>query len=95
VWRRFGTEAEELLELAAGRPELRQPVIPGTDVVGLEWLAAVEREGALTLDDVLDRRCRLGLVPAWRAQAEEAAADLLPELVPSSASDQATASAGR
>ncbi len=95
LWRRFGTEAEELLAVAVHRPELRQPVIPGTDVLALEWLAAVEREGALTLDDVLDRRCRLGLVPAWRAEAAEAAADLLPELTRSLASDQATASAGR
>jgi glycerol-3-phosphate dehydrogenase len=91
VWRRFGTEAEELLALAADRPELRQPVIPGTDVLAVEWLAAVQREGALTLDDVLDRRCRLGLVPAWRAEAEEAAAHLLPEL----AGVQLRASGGR
>jgi glycerol-3-phosphate dehydrogenase len=92
VRRRFGTEAEELLALAADRPELRQPVIPGTDVLAIEWQAAVQREGALTLDDVLDRRCRLGLVPAWRVEAEQAAAHLLPELTPGVASDQATAS---
>jgi glycerol-3-phosphate dehydrogenase len=95
VWRRFGTEAAELLALAAEHPELRRPVIPGTDVLALEWQAAVQREGALTRSDVLDRRCRLGLVPAWRAEAEEAATHLLGELPKDLTSDQATASAGR
>jgi glycerol-3-phosphate dehydrogenase len=78
--RRFGAEAAELVELAEGRPELLEPVVEGTDVLGVEWLAAVEREGALSLDDVLDRRTRLGLVPVRRAAALEAADRLLPEL---------------
>lgn len=80
--RRFGTEAAELRELAADRPELLYPVARGQDVLGVEWLAAVQREGALTLEDVVDRRCRLGLVPAWRAEALETAARFLPELEP-------------
>ncbi|HET9720023.1 MAG TPA: glycerol-3-phosphate dehydrogenase/oxidase [Solirubrobacteraceae bacterium] len=95
LWRRFGTEATELLEQAEGRPELLQTVLPESDVLGVEWLAAVQREGALTLEDVLDRRCRLGLVPAWRAEAEEAAARLMPELAGTGAGAQAIASAGR
>ncbi|HWD63932.1 MAG TPA: glycerol-3-phosphate dehydrogenase/oxidase [Solirubrobacteraceae bacterium] len=91
LWRRFGTEAADLVELTADRPELRQPVLSATDVLALEWRAAVEREGALTLEDVLDRRCRMGLVPAWRAEAVEAAERVLPELT----ERQIVASGGR
>jgi glycerol-3-phosphate dehydrogenase len=80
--RRFGLEALELLSVARDRPELLDPVIGSSDVLGAEWVAAVEREGALTLEDVLDRRCRLGLVPAWRAEAAGAAERILPALAP-------------
>lgn len=78
--RRFGTEAEEILALAAGRPELLEPVAEGSDVLGVELIAATDREGALSVDDVLDRRTRLGLVPSRRAQAQETAARLAGEL---------------
>lgn len=80
--RRFGLEAPELLAAARARPQLLDPVIGSSDVLGAEWVAAVEREGALNLDDVLDRRCRIGLVPAWRAEAAEVAERVLPELAP-------------
>lgn len=78
--RRFGAEAPEIAALADGRPELLRPLAPGVPVLGVELLAARDREGALTLDDVLERRTRLGLVPAWREAAREAAERLLPEL---------------
>jgi glycerol-3-phosphate dehydrogenase len=71
--RRFGTEAAAICALADGRPELLEPVVAGSDVLGVEFIAAVEREGALCTEDVLDRRTRLGLVPAWRAQVEASA----------------------
>jgi len=80
--RRFGTEAAELLACADGRPELLEPVVDGSDVLAIDLLAAVEREGALTLDDVLDRRTRLGLVPGRRAQAQLVVEQLLPETAP-------------
>jgi glycerol-3-phosphate dehydrogenase len=51
-------------------------------ILGVELLAAVQREGALTLDDVLDRRTRSGFVAEWRDAVAEAAARLIPELVP-------------
>lgn len=60
--------------------ELLRPLAPGVPVLGVELLAARDREGALTLDDVLERRTRLGLVPAWREAAQDAAERLLPEL---------------
>ena len=78
--RRFGAEAAEVAALADGRPELLGPLAPGVPALGVEVLAARDREGALTLDDVLERRTRLGLVPAWREAAHDAVARLLPEL---------------
>lgn len=78
--RRFGAEAAEVAALADGRPELLGPLAPGVPALGVEVLAARDREGALALDDVLERRTRLGLVPAWREAAHDAVARLLPEL---------------
>ncbi len=71
--RRYGTEAHEIAALAAGRPHLLEPAVPGAGVLGVELLAAVQREGALSAADVLDRRTRLGLVPEWREAALAAA----------------------
>jgi glycerol-3-phosphate dehydrogenase len=80
LWRRFGTEAPEIAALAEGRAELLEPVAPGLPVLGVELLAAVQREGAITAEDVLDRRTRLGLVPAWREAASPAVESLLGDL---------------
>jgi glycerol-3-phosphate dehydrogenase len=79
--RRYGAEAAEVAALAAGRPELLEPIAPDVVVLGVELVAAVQRECALTAEDVLDRRTRLGLVPAWRAAAEPAVARLVDGLV--------------
>jgi glycerol-3-phosphate dehydrogenase len=65
--RRFGSEAAELARGDTG------PIAPGLPALHVELRAAVEREGALTAGDILDVRTRLGLVPAWRAQAAAAA----------------------
>jgi glycerol-3-phosphate dehydrogenase len=78
--RRFGAEAGEIAALSAGRPELLEPVASGLPVLGVELVAAVEREGALSAGDALDVRTRLGLVPEWRAAAEPALERLVPEL---------------
>ncbi len=69
---RFGSEA---VELAAEHPDLLNPIAPGLPALGVELVAAVEREGAVTVDGILDIRTRLGLVPAWREQALPAAQD--------------------
>jgi glycerol-3-phosphate dehydrogenase len=73
LWRRFGAEALELMAMAEDRPEWLQPVAPGIPALGIEAVVAIQREGALTDDDVLDRRLRLGLVPAWYDAARDAA----------------------
>jgi glycerol-3-phosphate dehydrogenase len=66
---RYGVEAPAVLALAAEDPALREPVAPGAPVVGAELVWAVRHEGALTEDDLLDRRTRIGLVPADRSAA--------------------------
>ncbi|MBW6434494.1 glycerol-3-phosphate dehydrogenase/oxidase [Actinoplanes hulinensis] len=70
---RYGTEASELAALAEHDPDLAGPVAEGLVVTGAELLWGVVREGALDADDLLDRRTRIGLVPADRARARAAA----------------------
>jgi glycerol-3-phosphate dehydrogenase len=71
--RRHGTEAPAVAALAAGRPELLDPLGPGVPACGAELLWAARHELALTAGDLVDRRTRAGLVPAWRAAALAAA----------------------
>ncbi len=77
---RYGTEAPAVVAAAGSDPALTRPLAPGIEVTGAELLHGLRHEGALDLDDLLDRRTRLGLVPADRERAEQAAAELLPEL---------------
>ena len=73
---RFGQEAGAVVrESLLDRPLDR--VAPGLDVTRAEFSYAVTHEGALTVDDILDRRSRVGLVPADRAAAEPAAREAL------------------
>ena len=76
--RRYGTEAAAVLESArevSGLPaaELLAPVTAGVPVTLAELLWGATHEGALDADDLLDRRTRIGLVPADRALALGAA----------------------
>jgi len=64
--RRYGTEAPAVAALAAAEG-LDTPV--AEDVIQAELVWALRHEGALTVDDLLDRRTRIGLVPADRAAA--------------------------
>jgi len=63
--------------LAREDPALGEPLAPGIAVTGAELVWALRHEGALTVDDLLDRRTRLGLVPADRAAALPAAEAIL------------------
>lgn len=67
---RYGAEAS----LLAADPSRLERVAPGIDITRAEVEFAVSHEGALDVDDVLDRRTRIGLVPRERARAEEAVA---------------------
>ena len=74
--RRYGAEAAAVEALAAGRPELLEPVAPGVPVCAAELLWGAEHELALTPADLVDRRTRAGLVPGWREAALAAAGQL-------------------
>ncbi|MDQ6848186.1 MAG: glycerol-3-phosphate dehydrogenase/oxidase [Candidatus Dormibacteraeota bacterium] len=74
--RRYGSEAEAVARLAAHDRALLEPVFAGTSVLGVELLFGILHEGAMDIDDLLDRRVRLGLVPAERRRAEALATDL-------------------
>jgi glycerol-3-phosphate dehydrogenase len=80
--RRYGTEAPAVVALADGRPELLEPVGEGVPACGAELLWAVRHELALGVDDLVDRRVRVGLVPEWRAAAVEAAATFVEAYAP-------------
>jgi glycerol-3-phosphate dehydrogenase len=75
---RYGAEAPNVVARATcDRPT--EPVTEGIDVTRAEFEYAVTHEGALTVDDIVDRRTRIGLVQADRdrviAVAEEFLAD--------------------
>jgi glycerol-3-phosphate dehydrogenase len=74
---RYGTEAPAVLAEAADDPGLLAPIIPGLSVTGAELLFALRHEGALDLDDLLDRRTRIGLVASDRTAAVGRAAQLV------------------
>ncbi|MEU0335170.1 glycerol-3-phosphate dehydrogenase/oxidase [Streptomyces sp. NPDC006193] len=75
--RRYGAEAAAVHALAAEDPALAEPVLPGHPVTLAELLWAVRHEGALDASDLLDRRTRIGVVPADRARAVPAAREIL------------------
>lgn len=76
--RRFGTDAQLVLDDARavsglGDDELLAPIAGGVPVTLAELIFGVTHEGAADVDDLLDRRTRVGLVPADRARAVPAA----------------------
>ncbi|HEX6234168.1 MAG TPA: glycerol-3-phosphate dehydrogenase/oxidase [Jiangellaceae bacterium] len=66
---RYGVEAPAVLALGAEDPSLLEPVAPDVPVTAAELVWAVRHEGALTEEDLLDRRTRIGLVAADRIAA--------------------------
>jgi glycerol-3-phosphate dehydrogenase len=73
---RYGAEAPNVIAAAScERPT--EPVAEGIDVSRAEFEYAVTHEGAMTVDDILDRRTRIGLVASDRARAAAAADELL------------------
>ncbi|MGN6197285.1 glycerol-3-phosphate dehydrogenase/oxidase [Humibacter sp.] len=61
---RYGTLAQEVLDLITARPELGEPLPGADDYVGAEVVYAASHEGALHVDDVLARRTRIS-IEAW------------------------------
>ncbi|MEJ7834005.1 MAG: glycerol-3-phosphate dehydrogenase/oxidase, partial [Nocardioides sp.] len=76
--RRFGTDAELVLATARevtglDEDELLAPIADGITATLAELVFGVTHEGAADVDDLLDRRTRVGLVPDDRARAVPAA----------------------
>jgi glycerol-3-phosphate dehydrogenase len=61
-------------------PSLLRPIAPGSSTTLAELVWGVSHEGALDTGDLLDRRTRVGLVPADRAIAVAAAQEALAAL---------------
>ena len=70
---RHGIEAVQVAALG----ESEEPVASGVDCTAADLAWAVSHEGALDVDDLLDRRTRVGLVPADRRAALPFAQDAL------------------
>lgn len=58
-------------------PSSSEPLVDGIDLGAAEVAYAVREEGAMTADDVLDRRTRIGLVDADRALVRDAVENLV------------------
>ncbi|GLP80681.1 glycerol-3-phosphate dehydrogenase/oxidase [Mycobacterium antarcticum] len=73
---RYGAEAPNVIARATcERPNA--PVADGIDVIRAEFEYATTHEGALTVDDVLDRRTRIGLVAGDRERAVTSAEEFI------------------
>ncbi|WP_396931442.1 glycerol-3-phosphate dehydrogenase/oxidase [Mycolicibacterium sp.] len=73
---RYGAESPNVIASArCERPT--DAVADGIDVTRAEFEFAVTHEGALSADDIVDRRTRIGLVEADRARALDVAEELL------------------
>jgi glycerol-3-phosphate dehydrogenase len=75
--RRYGSEAADIERLAREHPVLAGPLFDGCAVTGEELLFGVLAEGATSVEDLLDRRTRIGLVPADAERARPAAERIL------------------
>jgi glycerol-3-phosphate dehydrogenase len=76
--RKYGTDAALVLDSARSATglsddELLAPIADGIPVTMAELVFGVTHEGAADVDDLLDRRTRIGLIPADRALAVPAA----------------------
>ncbi|MEU1050152.1 glycerol-3-phosphate dehydrogenase/oxidase [Streptomyces sp. NPDC005897] len=78
--RQYGTEAPAVQALATRDPRLAERVLPDHPVTGAELVWALRHEGALDEADLLDRRTRIGLVPADRTAALDAVRHLVGEV---------------
>ncbi|CAM3042005.1 glycerol-3-phosphate dehydrogenase/oxidase [Mycobacterium intermedium] len=77
---RFGAEAAHVVKAATcERP--KDPVAEGIDVTRAEFEYAVTHEGALSVDDILDRRTRIGLVPRDRERVVAVAQEFVSSFV--------------
>jgi glycerol-3-phosphate dehydrogenase len=69
---RYGYAAGDVLQIAASRGELAQPIVKGLPDLLAEAVQAARREQARSVGDVLLRRTRLGLLAARELEDPEA-----------------------
>ncbi|CAM2799665.1 glycerol-3-phosphate dehydrogenase/oxidase [Saccharomonospora xinjiangensis] len=74
---KYGTEAPRVAALGDVDPELARPLFEGCATTAAEVVWAVRHEGALDVEDVLQRRTRIGLVPEDAEAARPVVADLV------------------
>ncbi|GAA1857852.1 glycerol-3-phosphate dehydrogenase/oxidase [Brevibacterium marinum] len=79
--RRYGTDAGTVTAYGDDDPGLNEPVRSGIPFSGAEIRFAVEHELAVTVEDVIDRRTRWGLVDADRDDLAAAVRRHAPELI--------------
>ncbi|MEV0111190.1 glycerol-3-phosphate dehydrogenase [Nocardia sp. NPDC050799] len=79
---RYGSLVDEVMALAADRPDLKQPIAAAPSYLRVEAVYAVVAEGALHLDDVLARRTRISIEYPHRGAecAQEVAGLIAPVL---------------
>ena len=73
---RFGAEAANVIA-AATCERAAESVADGIDVTRAEFEYAITHEGALTVEDIVDRRTRIGLVASDRERVTGVAEELL------------------
>jgi len=73
---RYGAEAPNVIAAASCERPTDQ-VADGIDVIRAEFEYAVSHEGALTVDDIVDRRTRIGLVAADRDRVVDVAKEFV------------------
>jgi glycerol-3-phosphate dehydrogenase len=77
---RYGSLVEELLALVRERPALGEPIEGATQYLRAEAYYAASHEGALRLDDVLERRLHVSIETADRGRlAAQSVAELVGE----------------
>ena len=74
---RYGSEAERVAAYADADPRLLDPVASDLPVLGVEVVHAVRAEGALDVSDVVERRTRLGLIPADADRARDRVSEIV------------------
>ena len=77
--RRYGTVATEVAGLADAHPWLAEPVADGCPTLAAEFAHGVLHEGALTPQDLVERRTRVSFVDAHVEQALRTAERVLAE----------------
>ncbi|MGW0801380.1 glycerol-3-phosphate dehydrogenase C-terminal domain-containing protein [Streptomyces sp. NPDC002692] len=74
---KYGTEAPRVAALGEVDRAFAAPLFDGTQITAAEVVWAVRHEGALDVEDVLERRTRLSLVPAEAEAARARVAELV------------------